>query len=66
MEEKKFIDVRKEEYNIKQFIKRMFGKGKISKVKIEYFRLNSRSISTVEEVLSYLFLTFSTFEDRQK
>jgi len=36
MEEKRFVDVRKDEYNIKQFIKRMFGKGKISKVKIEY------------------------------
>jgi len=36
MEEKKFVNVRKEEYNIKQFVKRMFGKGKVSRVKIEY------------------------------
>jgi len=36
MEEKKVVGVRKDEYNIKQFVKRMFGKGKISKVKIEY------------------------------
>jgi small subunit ribosomal protein S3 len=36
MEEKRFVGVRKEEYSIKQFVKRMFGKGKISKVKIEY------------------------------
>ncbi len=36
MEEKKFVKVRKEEYAIKQFIKRTFGKGKISSVKIEY------------------------------
>jgi len=36
MEEKKFVDVRKDEYNVKQFVKRMFGKGKISKVRIEY------------------------------
>ena len=36
MEEKKFIDVRKDEYNIKLYIMRMFGKGKISKVRIEY------------------------------
>ena len=36
MEEKKFVGVRKDEYNIKQFVKRMFGKGKISKVRIEY------------------------------
>jgi len=36
MEEKKFVNVRKEEYAIKQFIKRAFGKGKISSVRIEY------------------------------
>ena len=36
MEEKKFIGVRKDEYNIKQFVKRMFGKGKVSRVRIEY------------------------------
>jgi small subunit ribosomal protein S3 len=36
MEEKKFVEVRKEEYNIKEFVKRMFGMGKISRVKIEY------------------------------
>jgi small subunit ribosomal protein S3 len=36
MEEKKFIEVRKDEYNIKNYVKKMFGKGKVSKVKIEY------------------------------
>ncbi len=36
MEEKKFVGVRKDEYNIKQFVMRMFGKGKISKIRIEY------------------------------
>jgi small subunit ribosomal protein S3 len=36
MEEKKFIDVRKDEYNIKQFVMRMFGKGKVSRIRIEY------------------------------
>ncbi|MGK0232095.1 MAG: small subunit ribosomal protein S3 [Patescibacteria group bacterium] len=36
MEEKKFVEVRKDEYNIKQYIKKMFGMGKISKVRIEY------------------------------
>ena len=36
MEEKKFVGVRKDEYNIKQFVKRMFGIGKVSKVRIEY------------------------------
>jgi small subunit ribosomal protein S3 len=36
MEEKKFVGVRKDEFNIKEFVKRMFGKGKVSRVKIEY------------------------------
>ena len=36
MEEKRFVGVRKDEYNIKQFVMRMFGKGKVSKVRIEY------------------------------
>lgn len=44
MEEKKFIDVRKNEYNVKQFVKRMFGKGKISRVKIEYTPVGEKII----------------------
>src|SRR3989344_1776732 len=36
MEEKRFVGVRKDEYNIKEFVKKMFGKGKVSRVKIEY------------------------------
>jgi small subunit ribosomal protein S3 len=44
MEEKKFVEVRKEEYNIKHFIKKMFGKGKISKVKIEYTPVGEKII----------------------
>ncbi|MCH7850032.1 MAG: 30S ribosomal protein S3 [Nanoarchaeota archaeon] len=44
MEEKKFIEVRKDEYNIKQFVKRMFGKGKISKVRIEYTPVGEKII----------------------
>ena len=44
MEEKNFVNVRKEEYNIKQFVKRMFGKGKISKVKIEYTPVGEKII----------------------
>jgi len=36
MEEKKFVNVRKEEFAIKEFVKKTFGKGKISSVKIEY------------------------------
>ena len=36
MEEKRFVGVRKDEYNIREFIKRTFGKGRISSVRIEY------------------------------
>ncbi len=44
MEEKRFVGVRKEEYNIKQFVKRMFGKGKVSKVRIEYTPVGEKII----------------------
>jgi len=44
MEEKKFVGVRKDEYNIKQFVKRMFGKGKISSIKIEYTPVGEKII----------------------
>jgi len=44
MEEKVFVGVRKDEYNIKQFVKRMFGKGKISKIKIEYTPVGEKII----------------------
>ncbi len=44
MEEKKFVGVRKDEYNIKQFVKRMFGKGKVSKVRIEYTPVGERIV----------------------
>lgn len=36
MEEKKFVGVRKDEFNIREFVKKTFGKGKISNVRIEY------------------------------
>jgi len=36
MEERKFVGIRKEEFGVKEFIKKEFGKGKISGVKIEY------------------------------
>lgn len=42
MEEKKFVNVRKDEFNVKQFVKRMFGKGKVSKVTIEYTPVGER------------------------
>jgi small subunit ribosomal protein S3 len=44
MEERKFIEVRKDEYNIKNFVKRMFGKGKVSRVKIEYTPIGEKII----------------------
>ena len=44
MEEKKFVGVRKDEYNIKEFVKKMFGKGKVSKVKIEYTPVGEKII----------------------
>lgn len=44
MEEKKFVGVRKEEYNIREFVKRMFGMGKVSKVKIEYTPVGEKII----------------------
>lgn len=44
MEARKFVEVRKDEYNIKQFVKRMFGKGKISRVRIEYTPVGEKII----------------------
>lgn len=44
MEEKKFVDVRKNEYNVKEFVKRIFGMGKISRVKIEYTPVGEKII----------------------
>lgn len=44
MEERKFVGIRKEEFGIKEFIKKEFGKGKISGVKIEYTPVGERVI----------------------
>jgi small subunit ribosomal protein S3 len=44
MEEKKFVNVRKEEHSIKQFVKKTFGKGKISSVRIEYTPVGEKII----------------------
>ncbi len=44
MEEKAFVGVRKDEYNVKQFVKRMFGKGKVSSVTIEYTPVGERIV----------------------
>jgi len=36
MEERKFVDFKKGEYRVKEFIKESLGKGKVSKVRLEY------------------------------
>lgn len=42
MEERKFIELRKGELGVKEFIKKDFGKGKISNVKIDYTPVGER------------------------
>jgi len=44
MEERKFIRLKKEEYGIKEYIKRDLGKGKISKLDIEYTPVGEKII----------------------
>lgn len=44
MEERKFVGIRKEEFGVKEFIKKEFGKGKISAVKIEYTPVGEKVI----------------------
>ncbi|MEK6871290.1 MAG: 30S ribosomal protein S3 [Nanoarchaeota archaeon] len=44
MEERKFIKLKKEEYGIKEYIKRDLGKGKISRLDIEYTPVGEKII----------------------
>ena len=44
MEEKKFVTMRKEEFAIREFVKKTFGKGKISNVRIEYTPVGEKII----------------------
>ena len=44
MEEKKFIQFKKEEFIIREYIKKSLGKGKISKVRIEYTPVGEKII----------------------
>src|SRR3989344_5185927 len=44
MEERKFIQLKKEEFNIKEYIKEHLGKGKVSKVTIEYTPIGEKVI----------------------
>ena len=44
MEERKFVAIRKDEYNIKLFVMRMFGKGRVSRIRIEYTPVGERIV----------------------
>jgi small subunit ribosomal protein S3 len=44
MEERKFVKFKKEEFEIKEFVKRYLGKGKISKINIEYTPVGEKVI----------------------
>jgi small subunit ribosomal protein S3 len=44
MEEKKFVQFKKEEYAVKEYVKRSLGKGRISSVKIEYTPVGEKII----------------------
>jgi small subunit ribosomal protein S3 len=44
MEERKFIGFKKEEFGIKEYIKRDLGKGKISKLDIEYTPIGEKIV----------------------
>ncbi|MEA3329397.1 MAG: 30S ribosomal protein S3 [Nanoarchaeota archaeon] len=44
MEERKFVQLKKEELNIREFIKNDLGKGKVSKVTIEYTPVGEKVI----------------------
>lgn len=44
MEERKFIKLKKEEYGVKEYVKRQLGKGKISNLDIEYTPVGERII----------------------
>lgn len=44
MEEKKFVKIRKEEFGVKEYIKKEFGMGKVSTVKIDYTPVGERII----------------------
>jgi small subunit ribosomal protein S3 len=49
MEEKKFVQLKKDEYGVKEFIKRQLGKGKMSSVKIEYTPIGEKITITTNK-----------------
>ena len=44
MEDRKFVALKKEEYAIKEFVKKFLGKGRVSKVEIEYTPVGEKVI----------------------
>tara|TARA_B100000315_G_C14538297_1_gene569546 strand:- start:140 stop:829 length:690 start_codon:yes stop_codon:yes gene_type:complete len=44
MEEKKVVEMKKEEFNFREYIKNYLGKGKVSKVRIEYTPVGEKII----------------------
>ena len=44
MEEKKFVELKKDEYGVKEFIKKELGKGKMSSIRIEYTPVGEKII----------------------
>ena len=44
MEEKKTVQLKKEEFSIREYIKRFLGKGKVSRVRIEYTPIGEKII----------------------
>lgn len=44
MEEKKFVQLKKDELNVKEFVKKALGKGRISSVNIEYTPIGEKII----------------------
>jgi len=44
MEERKFVELKKEEFNIREFIKNYLGKGKVSKVAIIYTPIGEKVV----------------------
>ena len=50
MEERKIIELKKEEFKVKEYIKNSFGKGKISKVTLEYTPIGEKIIISTGKV----------------
>jgi small subunit ribosomal protein S3 len=49
MEEKKFVQLKKDEYGVKEFIKKELGKGKISSINIEYTPIGEKITITTNK-----------------